>query len=154
MLQRPARGAKGASETTTLLSYDDLVDDFLAASVDDGFLPLLADEFKATYGADSFFVLATADLFTTGLARAMERAGRLPRPDTVTMVGQAGARQALAMLLAAAEADEALWDEALGLAPLGALRQAVDAVLSIGAFERWLRAFQSGDFGAASAGLE
>ena len=130
------------------------MDDFLTASVGDGFLSLLADEFKATYGADSFFVLATADLFTTGLARAMERAGRLPRPDIVTMVGQVEACQALAILLAVADADEALWDEALGLAPLGALRQAVDAALSVGAFERWLRAFQAGDFGAASAGLE
>ena len=130
------------------------MDDFLTASVGDGFLPLLADEFKATYGADSFFVLATADLFTTGVARAMERAGRLPRPDIVTMVGQVEACHAVAMLLAVADADEALWDEALGLAPLGALRQAVDTALSIGAFERWLRVLQAGDFGAASAGLE
>ena len=121
---------------------------------DDGFLPLLADEFTATYGAGSFFVLATADLLTSGLARAIERAGRRPQPDTVTMVGQAEARQTLAMLLAAADADEALWDEALGLSPLGALRQTVDAVLSAGAFERWLRAFQRGDFGAAAAVLE
>jgi hypothetical protein len=70
------------------------------------------------------------------------------------MVGQAEARQTLAMLLAAADADEALWHEALGLAPLGALREAVDAAFSAGAFEHWLRAFQRGDFGAAAAGLE
>jgi hypothetical protein len=129
------------------------VDDFSTLNIDGGFLPLLADEFKATYGVDSFFVLATADLFTTGLGRALERAGRLSQSDTVTMVGQAEARQALEMLIAVTDAHEALWNEALGLAPLGALRQAVDAVLSAGGFERWLRAFQSGDFAVASAGL-
>ena len=121
---------------------------------DDGFLPLLADEFTATYGAGSFFVLATADLLTSGLARAIERAGRCPQPDSVTMVGQDEARQTLARLLAVTDADEALWHEALGLAPLGALRQAVDAVLSAGAFEEFLRAFQRGDFSAAAVGLE
>jgi len=129
------------------------VDDFSTVNVD-GFLPLLADEFTATYGGGSFFVLATADLFTAGLGRAMERAGRPPQPETATMVGRAEARQALEMLVAVTDAHEALWNEALGLAPLGALRQAVDAVLSAGAFERWLRMFQRGDFGAASACLK
>jgi hypothetical protein len=130
------------------------VDDFSTLNVNDGFLPLLADEFMSTYGADSFFVLATADLFTTGLGRAMERAGRLSLSDTVTMVGQAEARQALEMLIAVTDAHEALWTEALGLAPIGALRRAVDEVLGAAGFERWLRAFQSGEFGAASAGLK
>jgi hypothetical protein len=129
------------------------VDD-LTVNLDGGFVPLLLDEFKASYGADSCFVLATADLFTTGLRRAMERAGRLPEPETVTMVAQAEAREVLTRLLAVTDADEALWNEALGLAPIGTLCQAVDAVLGAGAFEHWLRAFQSGDFGAASAGLE
>jgi hypothetical protein len=116
-----------------------------------GFLPLLADEFKGTYGTDSPFVLATADLFTTGLGRALERAGPLPQPDTVTVVGQAEAREALAILLAATDSHEALWNEALGLAPLGALGQAADAILGAGTFGRWLGAFQRGDFRAASA---
>jgi len=70
------------------------------------------------------------------------------------MVGQTDAREAVARLLAVTDTDVALWNEALGLAPLGALRQAVDAVRSVGAFEQWLRTFQSGEVGAASAGLE
>jgi len=56
-------------------------DDFLAANLDNGFLPLLADEFKATYGADSLFVLATADLLPGFGARWKERdgfPGRIP----------------------------------------------------------------------------
>ena len=118
-----------------------------------GFLPLLADEFKGTYGSDSHFVLATADLFTSGLERAMERAGPLPQRDTVRVVGDAEAREALAILLAATDSHEALWNEALGLAPLGALRQAADAILGTGAFEGWLGAFQRGDFRAASAAV-
>ena len=118
-----------------------------------GFLPLLADEFKDAYGADSHFVLATADLFATGLQRAMERAGALAQPDTVTVVGHAEALEALASLLAATDSHEALWNEALGLAPLGALRQAADAILGAGAFANWLAAFQRGDFHAASAAV-
>ena len=129
------------------------MDDFLTVTADEGFLPLLSDEFKATYGANSFFVLATADVFTTALAHLMERAGRLPRPDTVASVSQQ-AREALALLIAATGAQEALVEEALGLAAPGMLRQAVDAVLSVGAFAYWLRAFQSGDFAPASASLK
>lgn len=130
------------------------MDDFPTVNPDDGFLPLLADEFKATYGADSCFVLATADLFTTTLAQRLERAGRLPRPDTVAIVGQEQARDALATLLAATGANQALYEEALGLTTPGTLRQEVDAALSAGAFAQWLRAFQSGDFAAASARLK
>ena len=129
------------------------MDDFLTVKADEGFLPLLSDEFKATYGANSFFVLASADVFTTAIAHLMERAGRPPRPDTVAIVGQQ-AREALAMLVAATDAQEALVEGALGLAAPGMLRQAVDAVLSVGAFAYWLRAFQSGDFAAASASLK
>jgi hypothetical protein len=119
------------------------VDDSLTVKADEGFLPLLSDEFRATYGANSFFVLATADVFTTALAHLMERAGRLPRPDTVAIVGQQ-AREALAVLVAATDAQEALLEEALGLAAPGMLRQAVDAVLSVGAFAYWLRPSRAG----------
>ena len=129
------------------------MDDFMRVNVDEGFLPLLADEFTATYGADSFFVLATADLFTTALAQLQERAGQLPRPDTVAIVGPEQAREALAVLVATTGAKKALLDEALGLSTPGTLGQAVDAVLRPGAFARWLRALQSGDFAAASASL-
>ena len=129
------------------------MDDFLTVKADEGFLPLLSDEFKATYGANSFFVLATADVFTTALAHLMERVGRLPRPDTVATAGQE-AREALAMLLAATDSQEALLEEALGLAAPGMLRQAVDGVLSVGSFAYWLRAFQNGDFAAASASVK
>ena len=118
-----------------------------------GFLPLLADEFKAAYGADSFFVLATADLFTTALAELTERAERRPRRETAAIVGE-GAREALARLLALTGAKKALLEEALGLAAPGTFGDAVDAALGAGVFGRWLRAFQDGDFPAASAGLD
>ena len=135
-------------------SEERAVDDFRTVNPDEGFLPLLSDEFKATYGTDSFFVRATADLFTTALASLMERAGRLPRPDTVAILGEEQAREALRMLVDATDTKEALLEEALGLTAPGTLRQAVDAVLGVGAFAHWLRAFQSGDFADASASLK
>lgn len=128
-----------------------MTEDYVDVNVGDGFLPRFVAPYLARYGERSEFVRAVADTFTLALSRMLERAGRLPDPESISRVSDDSAVSALQALIAAVpEAKQPLLQEALGSASLGAVAQLVDARLGTSIFDRWHAAFELRDFGACA----
>ena len=112
-------------------------------NVDEGYLPLLTPTFRETYGEDSPFVYAVADLFTAALASMMREKNLLVSEDTIAWVGSEEAEGVLRSLVAAVDGGGVLHQECVGELPLGAFSKLVDEKLGVGGFESWLAAFQA-----------
>ncbi len=124
----------------------------------DGFLPQFVFEFKeANGGAESQFVRAVSDYFTTALAE-MWLAHDLRRPDEpVALFASVDALQSLTRLMHRLYGDHGketvaltLLNEAFGARPQGTFARMADATFDVGFFSAWVAEIENGNWESAN----
>ena len=122
----------------------------MKVNVDKGYLPNFVSDFVNTYGAESVFVCAASDVFTSASAAAMRAHNKLVSEDTIAYFGTEEAEETLRKLVIAVDGSVALFQESCGFAPIGSFAKMVDSAFEDGCFSLWLQEFEGRKFDNAT----